>query len=64
VVYLPDDGLVNLNGQVGQGMIKVDNQKFSSGPRLQLHQPAPTNTQKPVLTVNLRVNNGELDVRR
>jgi phage shock protein PspC (stress-responsive transcriptional regulator) len=64
VVYLPADGLVNLNGQVGQGMIKVDNQKFSSGPRLQLHQPAPTNTQKPVLTVNLRVNNGELDVRR
>jgi len=64
VVDLPAGVPTRLNGSVGNGMIISDGRQLSSGPDLSLREQPPATAVGPVFTVNLKVGNGQLEVRR
>lgn len=64
IVDLPRGVRTELNGTVRDGVIKADGRQLSSGPHLSLNEPAPAGTTGPLLTINLNVGNGQLEVRR
>lgn len=64
VVDLPRDADTSVTGRVREGMIKTDGRPIRSGPNLTFHEPMAGGNNGPVLTITLRVGNGELEVRR
>jgi hypothetical protein len=75
VVRLPRNVSTELTGTVGDGMLTTarqlsgsselsQQQRVQSGPNLSIRESIPAGTGGPVLTVNLHVGNGQLEVRR
>jgi phage shock protein PspC (stress-responsive transcriptional regulator) len=63
-VFLPEDATVRVRGTVGDGGLQLPGEKIRWGSDLVLNWPAPPNASGPVLTVNLRVDEGHLEVHR
>jgi phage shock protein PspC (stress-responsive transcriptional regulator) len=63
-VFLPEDATVRVRGTVGDGGLQLPGEKIRWGSDLAMNWPAPPNASGPVLTVNLRVDEGHLEVHR
>lgn len=64
IVDLPRGVPTELTGTVDDGMIKADGREPDFGPKLVLREPAPADTQRALLKINLHVGRGQLEVRR
>lgn len=63
-VLLPEDVPVRITGSVHQGLLMVDGQENRVGQQLEFSQPPPAGANGPLLTIDLSVGQGQLEVRR
>ncbi len=63
-VFLPKDATVRVRGTVGDGGLQLPGEKIRWGSDLAMNWPAPLNASDPILTINLRVDEGHLEVHR
>lgn len=63
-VVLPDDVDVQVRGTVGDGMLQFPDQQVRWGSDITMNLPAPQDASDPILTLDLRVDSGQLEVTR